>query len=225
MWKIYYATILFMIKNKIILFDLDGTLIDSTEAILESFNVAFESFGVDVPSDEMIKSLIGYPLDKMFTLMGIDASDIEKYVRAYKEHYRKISSQKTVLLPHAKEAVELASKIAHLGVVTTKTSQYSRELLEHLGLMKYFDLLIGREDVVNPKPDPEPIKKALAKLPKVTHGIWMIGDTCMDMDAAYAANIDSIAVLCGYADKQTLEKCSSLILENAFEAIQKITLL
>jgi len=214
-----------MKKDKIILFDLDGTLIDSTEAILESFKVAFESFALKAPDDEVIKSLVGHPLDEMFVSMGVDSAYVDQYVKAYKNHYRKISNQKTVLLPEAKEAVELADAIAYLGVVTTKTSKYAEELLKHLGLMEYFDVLIGREDVINPKPNPEPILKALAKLPKVTDGIWMIGDTCMDMEAASASNIDGIALLCGYANRQSLEKCSHNIAKNAFEAIQKITLL
>jgi phosphoglycolate phosphatase len=131
----------------IILFDLDGTLIDSTEAILESFGVAFKTFEVDVPADDLIKAEIGHPLDHMFSTLGVEEEKVWDYVHAYKMHYRKISCAKTVLLPEAREAVELASRHATLGVVTTKTAKYSIELLEHMGLMSYFEVLIGREDV------------------------------------------------------------------------------
>jgi len=209
-------------KNKIILFDLDGTLIDSTEAILESFAVAFKSFGDDVPHQEDIKAEIGHPLDVMFCTLGVEEEKVWEYVDAYKRHYQKIACLKTVLLKDAKEAVEFAAKFATLGIVTTKTAKYSRELLEHMGLMSYFKVLIGREDVQNPKPDPEPIQKALIKLPSDTDDIWMIGDTCMDMLAAKSANIGSVGVMCGYGMPETLATCTDNIYQNAYEAVQFI---
>jgi len=205
--------------EKIILFDLDGTLIDSTEAILESFAVAFQRFEGDVPSDAHIKAEVGHPLDMMFATLGVKEENIGDYVAAYKEHYRKISCEKTVLLDEAREAVELASRHAVLGVVTTKTAKYSIELLEHMGLMHYFDVLIGREDVTHPKPDPEPIHKALSKLPSVTTNIWMIGDTQMDMLAAKAAKIDCVGLTCGYGSFESLESCTDNIFENALDAV------
>ncbi len=203
----------------IILFDLDGTLIDSTEAILESFGVAFKTFKDDVPTDDLIEAEIGHPLDVMFIALGVEKERVWDYVHAYKMHYRKISCAKTVLLPKAREAVELASKYATLGVVTTKTAKYSIELLEHMGLMSYFEVLIGREDVEYPKPHPEPIQKALLKLPTVTDNIWMIGDTCMDMMSAKSANVGSVAVTCGYGSYEILLKCSENICQNALEAV------
>lgn len=205
----------------IILFDLDGTLIDSTEAILESFNVAFKTHNTEAPSDELIKAEIGHPLDVMFATLGVKKDLVDDYVNAYKMHYRKISCLKTVLLPDARETVELASKYATLGVVTTKTAKYSRELLEFFGIMDYFDVLVGREDVVNPKPNPEPILKALKALDEDTN-CWMIGDTPMDIEAAKNANISSVAVTCGYATKKSLKKYTSNIEKNALSAVKFI---
>jgi phosphoglycolate phosphatase len=207
----------------IILFDLDGTLIDSTEAILESFGVAFKTFKDEVPADELIEAEIGHPLDVMFRTLGVNEEKVWDYVHAYKMHYRIISCSKTVLLPYAREAVELASKYATLGIVTTKTAKYSIELLEHMDLMSYFDVLVGREDVEHPKPHPEPIQKALLKLPTVTNNIWMIGDTCMDMICARDANVAAVGVTCGYASNDTLSKCSENICKNALEAVRFIT--
>ncbi|RUM72919.1 MAG: HAD family hydrolase, partial [Sulfurovum sp.] len=76
---------------------------------------------------------------------------------------------------------------------------------------------IGRQDVVYPKPHPEPILKALSKLGHVkTDKCWMVGDTCMDMKAAKAASIDGIGVTCGYSNQKVLEKCTDHIRENQF---------
>ncbi len=210
-------------RAKIILFDLDGTIIDSTEAILESFEKAYTSFGKVVPSAESIKSFIGLPLDIMFVKLGVDASEKMAYVQAYKKHYQTIHTQKTVLLPRVKEAIELACEHGRLGVVTTKTSEYSRILLEHFDLMKYFDILIGREDVQNPKPHPEPVERAMNALGyhygKVT---YMIGDTPADMIAAEEADIASIGVLCGYTDKEVLSEYADFIANDVYDAIKII---
>ena len=204
----------------IILFDLDGTLIDSTEAILESFHNSFDLLNYPHPTDEAIKALIGHPLDVMYKELGVSKEKVWDFVDTYKEHYRKISTQKTVLLPHAKEAVTLASTFAELGIVTTKTGKYSRVLMEHFGLMDKFKVLIGREDVINPKPNAEPILQALQQLNSKDKDVWMIGDTTMDLLATKNAGVNSIGVLCGYGKEEVLKYYTNILCQNAYEAIK-----
>ena len=204
----------------IILFDLDGTLIDSTEAILESFHTAFRAHNAVSPSDEAIEALIGHPLDYMFAHLGVQVEKVWDFVASYKEHYRKISTQKTLLLPLAKETIELASTFATLGIVTTKTGRYSKILMEHFGVMHYFDVLVGREDVEEPKPSAEPILKALAQLPKNDTEVWMIGDTPMDLISAKNATVNSIGVLCGYGKKEMLQNYTDILCKNSYDAVQ-----
>ncbi len=204
----------------IILFDLDGTLIDSTEAILESFHNSFAVYDFSSPDDEQIKALIGHPLDVMYRELGVKEDMIWDFVNTYKEHYRKISTQKTILLQNAKEAVETAGKFASLGIVTTKTGKYSQILMEHFGLMDKFDVLIGREHVQNPKPHAEPILKALEKFDTDNKEIWMIGDTQLDLLSAKNAGVNSIAVLSGYDNKETLQKFTNMIFCDSLEAVE-----
>lgn len=211
-------------KNIIILFDLDGTLIDSTEAILESFDYAFKKHKFDFSGgDEEIKSHIGYPLDVMFSALGVEKNKVSDFVESYKENYRVISEQKTVLLKYAKQAVQEASKFARLGVVTTKTTQYSIPLLKNLGIYEYFETIIGRQEVKNPKPDPEPIEVALKNMGRESsRDIFMIGDTKLDLIAANRANISSCGVLCGYGHKKELSCYTPLVTTNALKAVNLI---
>ncbi len=204
-----------------ILFDLDGTLIDSTEAILESFEVAYDTFGELSPNSDEIKSLIGYPLDVMFERLGIKG-DKWGYVDAYKSHYRIISRAKTNLLPLAKEAIINASRFATLGIVTTKTARYSKELLEYMEVMHHFDVLIGRENVQNPKPHAEPILEAMKQLESDENSTWMIGDTILDLHSARNAGIKSIGVTCGYGDKKELQNYTNHIVTDTHEAVKLI---
>ena len=204
----------------IILFDLDGTLIDSTEAILESFQNSFRVHNFKNPEDKAIKALIGHPLDVMYRALGVDDKRVWDFVTTYKEHYKEIAIQKTYLLEGAREAVILASEIAELGIVTTKTGEYSQVLMEHFDLMKYFRVLIGREHVLKPKPDAEPILKALESFNRAKKEVWMLGDTPMDILAAKNAKVDAIGLLCGYATKRELQKETDLIKKDVLEAIE-----
>ena len=83
----------------------------------------------------------------MFAKLGVKEEKVWDFVDSYKQRYRVISKIQTSLLNKAQEAVIAASKIARLGVVTTKTGLYSVELMEHFGLMDYFETLVGREHV------------------------------------------------------------------------------
>ena len=169
--------------KKTILFDLDGTLIDSTSAILKGFDVAFLAHDNKEPDHDVLKSLVGYPLEIMFEKLGAKKNLIDEYVKEYKACYEKIYLDETVLLQNAMDALKEASTFADVGVVTTKTSKFSIILLEHLGVMKFIKTVVGRDDVVNPKPDPEPINLALRRLGKEKDNAFMVGDTIMILGA------------------------------------------
>ncbi|MEE8587860.1 MAG: HAD family hydrolase [Sulfurimonadaceae bacterium] len=205
-----------------ILFDLDGTLIDSTEAILESFHNSFDVHEHPHPEDEAIKALIGHPLDVMYAELGVEETRVWDFVTTYKEYYRVISTQKTVLLPYAREAVEEAAKFARLGIVTTKTGKYSRVLMEHFELMHHFEVLIGREDVENPKPHAEPIEKAMQKMGVTKELCWIIGDTRLDIGSANSAGINSVGVLSGYDNAEQLKTLTDVIENDALQAVKRL---
>jgi len=209
--------------QKTILFDLDGTLIDSTEAILYGFNHTFEVFSHNKPSDDEITRLIGHPLEYMYENLGVEIDEVDKFVQEYKLCYRKISRQMTTMLPNAITAIKEASKFARLGIVTTKTGRYSKELLEHMEVLKYFEVVIGREDVINPKPHREPILKAIEAMNiKLHDNIYMIGDTCMDMDSAKSAGVFGVGVGCGYASEEEIDECSEVLFRDSLDAVRYI---
>ncbi len=212
-------------KEIVILFDLDGTLIDSTDAIISTFYHSFKVKNFEFNgSEDDIKSLIGYPLDVMYESLGVPKEKACEFVDTYKERYREISIDMTFLLDNAKEAVELASQNARLGVVTTKTTRYSIPLLENMGIMKYFECIVGRQEVINPKPHPEPILKAMEmmQVSNEKFEIYMIGDTKLDLIAAKEANIRGVGVLCGYGKIEELSLYTQMIEENSLQAVKSI---
>lgn len=214
-----------MKKENIILFDLDGTLIDSTDAIVSTFYHSFEVMNFDFKGDdESIKELIGYPLDIMYENLGVPKERAFDFVDAYKERYRVISKAQTLLLEDAVASLQLAKTFARLSVVTTKTGAYTIPLLEHMNIHTYFEHITGREHVQNPKPHPEPIFRTLDLMNANIHNanIWMIGDTKLDLIAATDANISSVGVLCGYGKESELKQYTKHITANALDAVKLI---
>ncbi len=210
--------------NKIILFDLDGTLIDSTEAILEGFHHTLQTYGYGGHTDDkQIAALIGHPLDSMYRELGVEEALIWECVDTYKAYYQRIFKEKTVLLECAREAIAEAAKIARLGIVTTKTGKFSKELMEHFGVMDAFEVLIGREDVTHPKPHAEPISRALELMNRTNESCWMIGDTNLDILSANHARINSVAVSSGYESYEELCKLGVEVKVDALEAVRYIT--
>lgn len=207
--------------NKTILFDLDGTLIDSTPAILFGFKEAFKFFGKIPPPDSQITTLIGHTLYDIFTSLGV-YENVDEYIKIYKENYKRVYLDKTSLLHNAFEALSEASKIADVGIVTTKTTQYSIDILHNLGVMKFIKTVVGADDVGNPKPSPEPVLLALKRLNKGHENAFMVGDTKLDLIAAKSANVVGVGLLCGYGSAKSLKEHSEFVFDNACEAVKFI---
>lgn len=213
-------------KNKIILFDLDGTLIDSTQAVYESICESFKHFNQTPPTYEVASTQIGHTLEDMFHTFGVESSKVQDFIMLYREHYGKICNAKTYLLENAQQAIEKAYEFAYLAVVTTKTAKYSKIILEHLSVLEYFVCVIGRENTPEAKPSAQPILLALESMPKEipNHAIYMIGDTPLDIQAANNAKIQSIGVLSGYASLELLQQYTNHIAKDALEAVKTIEL-
>lgn len=207
---------------KSILFDLDGTIIDSTNAIIEGFNVACQQENLKNINFDIVTSLIGYPLWDMFQKINVPENKINNCINNYKTHYRKISHKQTTLIKNAKESLILAKSFAKTCAVTTKIGKGSISLLETLDIWQYFDDIVGFDDVSKPKPDKESMLLAMSKLNSTKEQTWMIGDTSMDMQSAKSAGIVGIGVLTGYQNENSLRKWSNNIKIDSLEAVQYI---
>ena len=207
-----------MTRVQAVCFDLDGTLIDSDEAIVMSFFHACDQLGLPRPSRESIVTSIGYLLeDQIKRLLNYDA---EEFARVYREYYGKICCEYTDLMPYAREILEnLRAAGLRLGFATSKRRHYAEIILHHLGVLDFFDARVGGEDVPNPKPNPEPLYRVAEQLGVSPREMILVGDTRFDVLAARNAGTRCVCVTLGYESREALV---SLKPERIFDSLREV---
>lgn len=185
-------------------FDLDGTVIDSTEAIVDAFFHTFRALEEDLPPRDRVVDTIGHTLEDQFKLLcGRDPAECAAIYRA---HYRDICLAKTRLLPGAAACLDrLRAAGLRLGFATSKRREYASVILEHLGVLDRFTSRIGPEDVTHPKPHPEALEVSLARLGVQADEMVFVGDMHFDVLAARRAGVRCLCVTTGYAGRAELE--------------------
>lgn len=207
---------------KLLIFDLDGTLADTSQDITNALNYALGPFGVRTYSVDETKAMVGSGISKLIESLipgrvtDKDSSASAKAVSRFIEYYDKHLTDYTSLYPHVKET------IARLGayrkaVLSNKREVYSKRLLEAIGILDYFDLVWGSDSVREKKPSPVPILDLMEAFGTARHETVMIGDSNFDVEASKAAGIRIIAVTYGFRRRALLEGADILI--DKFDAL------
>lgn len=183
-----------------ILFDLDGTLLNTRELINRSFVHTFEHFRPEITlTDEELDSFFGPSLRQTFSRYSDDAAEIEEMVKYYREYNVSMHDELVTAFPGAKSLIRnLAHKGYKVGVVSSKKTDLVEHGLALFGMLDHIRVVIGEEDVTAPKPDPEGILKAMELLH--SKKALYVGDGVGDIEAGKNAKIDTIGVL--YSDRK-----------------------
>lgn len=186
------------------LFDLDGTLIDSVELIHRSFQHTFEAhFGRTLPREEWLEGL-GRPLRWHFGRYARDPAQVEAMIATYRAFNLAHHDAMVTAFPDCAATLErLAKGGARLAIVTSKLHAGARRGLVHCGLERYFDVVIGADDVDEHKPHPAPVRRALERLDVAPRDAVMVGDSPHDVAAGRAAGTRTIAVTWGPFPRET----------------------
>ena len=181
-------------KKILLSFDLDNTLINNREGIVNSFIFALKKYNVPTIERSEIKEMIGTPLDDMFK--GVSDFNPQKLSSAFREYYSEKGIYQGCLLPGVKETLEkLKQKDFTLGVITSKRQDLAVKITKILGIFKYFEYIIGESENVKSKLDPN-LKKHLLNEYK-EYKIVIIGDHPKDVALAENINTPFIGVLTG----------------------------
>jgi phosphoglycolate phosphatase len=187
-----------------IIFDFDGTLIDSYEAIGESLNHARAAFSLaPVPQDE-VRRMVGHGLEKLIE-QSIGADRVPEGVRLFREKYETLCRERTSLMPQVKETVEeLGRRGYQMGIATNKPSYFARSILQALEMDHLFEEVVGPNDVERPKPDPEMLEMVMMRIGLGPDEVVYIGDMPLDVETARRAGLSVYTVASGSADRQAL---------------------
>jgi len=186
-----------------VVFDLDGTLIDSLALIVESFRHAARTVLDRSLTEEEMVARWGEPLTVRVAHLAPGRS--EEFVAAYTAHYDAHHDRLCRPFPGIPEMLAaLAARGCRQGVVTSKRRRSTTQALERWGLGSWIQEAVCAEDVRVPKPAPDPIVEVLKRLHVAPQDAWMVGDAAFDIEAARGAGVRSVAALWGAREREAL---------------------
>ncbi len=201
------------IKNKNLLFDLDGTLTDPKEGITKSFIYALEKLGVVAPTADELEWCIGPPLHDSFFKMLNDKSETLKAVDLYRERYNKIGMYENIVYDNIHEVLsELKTRGHELFLATSKLKSCADKIIDHFEFRKYFAAVHGSEASGVRSDKAELIAYLLEQEALAPENCIMIGDREYDVIGASKNNMMCIGVEWGYGSNQELTKAGATYL-------------
>jgi len=211
-------------RVKLIIFDFDGTIVDSKEDIAASANHVLALRGLPPKDTEVVAGYIG---DGIHVLLGrvletSDKREIEEAVRVFREHYWDHCLDRTREYPGVRGALERL-RTRTMAIVTNKPKNFTDKILEGLGLVDYFAAVVGGDGPYPKKPAPDAFEAVLEELGVDPRAALVVGDSPNDINGGRAAGCMTCAVTYGLSDRKALEAASpDMILDTMEELPERI---
>jgi phosphoglycolate phosphatase len=201
-----------LLQPKMILIDLDGTLVDSVPDLAYCVDVMMERLGRPPWGEAAVRNWVGNGVERLVrrALTGeLDGepsdADFERAYPIFLDLYRENTSKRSVLYPGVREGLAWLRAAGYpLGCVTNKAAQFTEPLLRDLGVWDYFGLVISGDTLPRKKPDPMPLLHAAERLGAAPADALMIGDSVSDVKAARAAGFRIVCMTYGYNHGQDI---------------------
>lgn len=199
---------------KLLIFDLDGTLADTGRDIAEAINFAIAPFGVSSYSVEEVKAMVGSGISYLLRSIAPSGSESpgvqEKVIARFFRHYSLHLLDHTRAYPGVPETLQQLTAYRKT-VLSNKREEFSRRILNGLGLSSSFDAAFGSDSLSEKKPSPAPVLEILDRFGVSRDETVIVGDSSYDIEAGNAAGVRSIAVTYGFRSRETLKDADSLI--------------
>ncbi len=194
---------------KAVLFDLDGTLIDSSEGITKSVLYALSHYGIEETDMDSLYRFIGPPLSESFQkYYGFSEEQAYEAVQVYRERYNRIGIFECSLYPGVEECIRtLKAKGYRVGMASSKPEESCRRILEYFGILSLFDEVVGATfDGTRDKKE-QVLQEVFKRWPDVIREeMCLVGDTIFDVEGAKTVGIPCVAVTFGFGDLEQMKK-------------------
>ena len=206
-------------EKKTILFDLDGTLTDSGEGIMNCAALALIHFGIPVPDRDTMRTIVGPPLRDTLVKFGVPKEDVEDAIRVFRSHYTAKGIFQNSPYPGIPELLESLNKAGHrLYVATSKPEVMANQVLERFDLAKYFDRICGASIDESRSTKEDVIAYLLEQTGDLAHAV-MVGDTAFDVIGAKLHGIPTIGVSWGYGKTEDMTEAGALAVADTAEEL------
>ena len=188
-----------------ILFDLDGTLVDSGEGVLKCAELALRHFDLPIPTPEEMRTFVGPPLRDSFLRFGCTEEMAQEAIAVYRRRYTTVGKFELFVYPGIEHLLQdLTAAGCKLYVATSKPETVSVEILQHLGLARYFTYIAGADQDKGRSTKSEVIAHLLAQVGNLD-GALMVGDTAYDVIGSAQHGIPCAGVSWGYGTLESIE--------------------
>lgn len=211
--------------HRYIFFDLDGTLTDSKEGIVNSICYALERYNIKVEERSILYSFLGPPLkDSFMKYFGFEPEKANEAVAVYREYFSVKGLFENKVYDGIKELLEeLRDGGRKLAVATSKPELFTNRILEHFNLREYFDFVAGATMDENRTKKGDIIKYALESMNIHDKSqVIMVGDRHHDIDGAYENSLESVGVLYGYGSLQELENAKATYIVETVSQLKEL---
>lgn len=208
--------------KKAVFFDLDGTLTDSGESIMNCSALGLEHFGLPVPSRERMRVFVGPPLDQTFIKFGVPADKTDEAIAVFRSRYRTVGKFENFPYPGIREALETLKAQGHrLFVATSKPEVLANEVLSHFDLARYFERIAGAT-LDGSRSHKADVITYLLSLTGAVGQTVMVGDTAFDVLGAAQHGIPTIGVSWGYGEVCDMEKAGAIAIAHTMEEMVEV---
>lgn len=208
-----------MSLTKVILFDLDGTITDSGEGIINCAELALRHFGLPVPDREAMRVFVGPPLHDTFFKFGVPADRLDEAVRVYRSRYTTVGKFENIPYPGVRQLLDKLNAQGHtLYIATSKPEHMAVEILEKFGLSDCFQMICGATLDTSRSKKEDVIAYLLDRSGSRENAV-MVGDTEFDVTGAAAHGIPTIGVSWGYGTVESMEAAGAAAIAHSMDEL------